>query len=166
MGALEHEVFIQTLMTFDLGVGELEKLPKKMNGIQFTDTLKLWKERVIGAAKGTRREVLERQYEGICHYQEFRNALVHGMWDWSKSDPRRITSVRINKREVRRVHFSADDLERFNLALQRINFWIRYPDGTVEFAMKAVEQGLYVSRRAVAMLNDHPINEHLLPLQS
>lgn len=165
-GALEHEVFIQTLMTFDLGPGEPEKLPKKMNGIQFTETLDLWRERVVGAAKGKRREVLERQYERICHYQEFRHALVHGMWDWSQSDPGRITSVRINKREVRRVHFTADDLEEFNLALQRINFRIRYPGGSAEFAMKAAEQGHYVSRRAVAILSGHPVSEDLLPPRS
>ncbi|OXJ32693.1 hypothetical protein CFB82_20125 [Burkholderia sp. HI2714] len=165
-GALEHELFVQTLMTFDLGTGELEKLPKKMNGIQFTETLDLWKERVVGAAEGKRREVLELQYERICFFQEFRHALVHGMWDWSKSDPGRITSVRINKRVVRRVHFTADDLEQFNLALQRINFRIRYPGGTADFAREAAEQGHYVSRRAVALLSGHPVSEDLLPPRS
>jgi len=162
-GALEHEVFVQTLKTFNLGPGELDKLPKKMNGVQFTDTLDLWKTRVIDAAKGKRREVLERQYAAICHYQEFRHALVHGMWDWSASDLGRITSVRVHKREQRRVHFTADDLEEFNLALQRINFRIRYPRGTVEFAMKTARQGLHVSRRGAAMLSDHPVADELLP---
>ncbi|KUZ75477.1 hypothetical protein WI36_12180 [Burkholderia ubonensis] len=165
-GALEHEVFMQTLKTFDPAPGKGEKLPKKLNGIQFTDTLDLWKVRVIGAAKGKRREVLERQYEAICHYQEFRHALVHGMWDWSKSDPGRITSVRINKREVRSVHFTADDLEEFNLALQRINFRIRYPGGIVEFATNATQQGLHVSRSAAAMLTGHTVSDDLLPPRS
>ncbi|VBI24668.1 hypothetical protein [Burkholderia pseudomallei] len=162
-GALEYEVFIQTLMTFASGPDAPEKLPKKMNGIQFTETLDLWKDRVVGAAKGKRREVLERQYERICHYQEFRHALVHGMWDWSESDPGRITSVRIKKRQVCRNHFTADELEKFNLALQQINFRIRYPGGTSEFAMKAAEQGPYFSRRAVAILSSHPVSEDLLP---
>ena len=162
-GALEHEVFMQTLKTFDLEPDGLEKLPKKMNGIQFTDTLDLWKSRVIGAAKGKRREVLERQYEVICHYQKFRHALVHGMWDWSLSNPGRITSARINKRELHSVHFTADDLEEFNLALQRINFRIRYPRGTGEFGMKMAQQGFHMSRRAAAMLVGHPVADELLP---
>ena len=69
----------------------------------------------------------------------------------------------IHKREQRRVHFTADDLEEFNLALQRINFRIRYPRGTVEFAMKTARQGLHVSRRGAAMLSDHPVADELLP---
>ncbi|MFL9994258.1 hypothetical protein PQR34_25900 [Paraburkholderia sediminicola] len=162
-GALEHEVFVQTLKTFDLGPGEVDKLPKKMNGVQFTDTLDLWKTRVVDAAEGTRREVLESQHQAICHYQEFRHALVHGMWDWSTADPGRITSMRVNKREVKLVHFTADNLELFNLELQRINFRIRYPDGAEEHAMAATEQGFGISRRGVAMLTSHPVAKDLLP---
>lgn len=40
-GALEHEVFVQTLMTFDMPDGEEVVLPKTMNNLQFTDVLNL-----------------------------------------------------------------------------------------------------------------------------
>ena len=46
-GAIEHEVFIQTLMTFDTSSQEEIQLPKAMNNLNFTNVLELWKERVV-----------------------------------------------------------------------------------------------------------------------
>jgi hypothetical protein len=53
-GSLEHEVFTQTLLSFDTPQGQAGGLPKSMNNIQFTQILSLWKERVVDRCKGKR----------------------------------------------------------------------------------------------------------------
>jgi hypothetical protein len=54
----------------------------------------------VSKAKGKRKEVLQDQSKKIGHYSDFRNALVHGMWDWSKDKPTKITATRIRRAEV------------------------------------------------------------------
>lgn len=159
--ALEHEVFMQTLRTFELKPGELDKLPKKMNGVQFTETLELWKTRVVGAAEGKRREVLEGQYNVICKCQQYRNALIHGMWEWPVSDPGLLVSVRVNKRDLIRVAFTPDDLEHFYLTLQKVNFRIRAPGGVSDMLAKVAQDGFRRNRRSIALFSDHPIGKEL-----
>jgi hypothetical protein len=85
-GALEHEVFVQTLLTF--GNDPTAGLPKEMNNMNFLDVLKKWKERVVALSVGEKKCVLEMQYDLILHYHDYRNALVHGMWDWDAAAPR------------------------------------------------------------------------------
>jgi hypothetical protein len=159
-GSLEHEIFVQTLMCFENH--EPEQLPSAMNNLQFTQVLDLWEQHVVENAAVERREVLRRQLSKIKHFAECRNALVHGMWDWSVTEPEEITAVRIRKKQILSTHFSADDLQYFSESLGVINFRIRYPMGIDDLAV-AAERGAYMSRSAVALFSGHPIADELVP---
>lgn len=152
--SLEYEVFAQTLQTYVSANEreELSKLPKEMNNIQFTGVLRLWKERVVDQAKSKRRKTLERVYEGILQRIEYRKAIVHGMWNWSLDNVERITSTRIVGKQIISVHFDAGALYSFMTDLQEINFYLRYPRGTAEFAMQRGREGLRISRRFAAIM--------------
>ncbi|KWI83989.1 hypothetical protein WM13_19335 [Burkholderia ubonensis] len=159
--SLEHEVFMQTLHTYvpsDDG-GELPKLPKEMNNIQFTGVLRLWKERVVDQAKGKRRKTLEDVHARILRGHEYRKAIVHGMWEWSPDNVERITSTRIVGKQVISVHFDADGLCSFMTALLEINFDLRYPRGATEFFMQRSKDGLYISRRFAAILTGAALDD-------
>lgn len=153
-GALEHEIFVQTLMTFE---GEETALPKAMNNLQFTEILGLWKERVVAKADGKRRKVLEQQHEKILKLKDYRDALVHGMWQWSKAELSKITSVRIRKKEIISVHFTADDLADFSLKVASVNFKLRFPGGLEDLAEQRAAEGFYVSRLGAALLTGDPL---------
>jgi hypothetical protein len=158
-GSLEYEIFSQTLRSFS--DSEISRLPKAMNNMQFADALALWEKHVLNKVAGKRKEVLQKQCEGIRYYHDFRNALVHGMWDWSLAAPEKITAIRIRKKEIRRTHFTADDLASFASALETINFRVRYPGGLEDYATAMSEQGAYLSRRAVCAMTDHPLADEL-----
>ena len=159
-GALEHEIFSQTLARFDSRSDS--ELPKEMDNLQFSKVLALWGTHVVEKAKGRRKEVLQEQYKNILYYYDFRNALVHGMWDWSKSAPARITATRIRKKQVISTHFTADDLASFASALGIINFKVRYPGGRKEYAKMMLRQGAYISRLGVSLLIRDPVGDDLL----
>jgi hypothetical protein len=156
-GSLEYEVFCQTLMCF----GHLSdsQLPKPLNNLQFSQVLELWETRVVNNAVGKRKEVLQEQLKSIRRYQEFRDALVHGMWDWSRSEPEKITATRVRKKEVIVTHFTADDLASFAMALETVNFKVKFPDGFEEYAKTMGERGAHMSRRASALMRGKPLNE-------
>lgn len=158
-GALEYEIFCQTLMCFADQPGS--ELPKEMNNMQFSQVLALWETRVVQTAAGDRKEVLQAQCESIRHFHGFRDALVHGMWDWSKTAPEKITATRIRKKEIIRTHFTADDLASFASALETINFKVRYPGGIEEFAKSMAEKGAHMSRRGVCLMTHNPLIEEL-----
>jgi hypothetical protein len=119
-GALEYEIFWQTLNTFDLPESGQSALPREMNNMSFSLVLDLWKTRVVSTAEGQRRDVLELMYSKICRYYDFRNAIAHGMWDWEKDAAHKITATRIRKQEIIRTQFTADDLLSFVSELQTI----------------------------------------------
>jgi len=154
--SLEYEIFCQTLMCF----GHLAdpQLPRPLNNLQFSGVLDLWKIHVVNKAIGTRKQVLLEQLKGIRHYQKFRDALVHGMWDWSRSEPEKITATRVRKKEVIVSHFTTDDLDSFVSALETINFKVRFPGGQEEYANAMSERGAYISRRAACLLSGKPTN--------
>ncbi len=156
-GALEHEVFVQTLMTFDAPDGEEVALPKAMNNLQFTDVLSLWKERVADKTDGKRGEALQQQYERILKLKDYRDALVHGMWRWSSGELAKISAVRVRKKEIVSVQFTADDLENFYGRLGSINFKLRFPGGLEEFAQKRDEVGYYASRWWLSVMTGDPL---------
>jgi hypothetical protein len=137
-GAIEHEFFTQAVATFDVSEGEQRTLPKAMNNMQFTEVLSLWKERVVDQAQGECAKVLQRQLDEILRLKQFRDALVHGMWDWSASQLSRISTVRVRKKEVVTTHFTADDLEHFYGRLASINFALRFPGGLEDLARHVV----------------------------
>jgi hypothetical protein len=160
-GSIEYEIFCQTLSCF----GDLSdsQLPKEMNNMQFSQVLGLWETHVVNNAAGKRNEVLQEQCKSIRHYQNFRNALVHGMWDWSKGAPEKITATRIRKKEVVSIHFTADDLASFASELATINFKVRYPGGPEEYATAMAERGSYMSRRVFCLLSGNPLTDDLFP---
>lgn len=160
-GFLEYEIFCQTLMYFGKMSGS--KLPKEMNNMQFSQVLALWETHVVNNAVGKRKDVLKEQYKRILHYQDFRNAIVHGMWDWSMGAPERITATRIRKREVRSTHFTADDLASFASALGTANFKVRYPGGSEEYARAMADHGSNVSRRGFCLMTCNPLADDLFP---
>ncbi len=159
-GALEHEVFIQTLETFEPaeGLTDILALPKEMNNLQFSGVLELWNERVAKLRRGKRGKVLQQQYEEIKKLKEVRDALTHGMWHWSPEDLGEIRTVRVKKREVITSHFSADFLGDVASRVAEINFKLRFPGGLVDLAKQRMKDGGYMSRRAVAMFSGAPVD--------
>jgi hypothetical protein len=132
-----------------------------MNNMRFSEVLELWEMRVVNKAAGKRKEALQKQSGSIRYHHDFRNALVHGMWDWSVAAPEKITAIRLRKKEIRRTHFTADDLASFASDLAAINFRIRYPGCHEDFAAAMSEQRAYMSRRAVCALTGHPLADDL-----
>jgi hypothetical protein len=157
---MEHEVFTQTLLTFENETGEL---PKAMNNMRFSDVLELWKERVVNRATSKTKRVLGKQYDSIRRYSEYRNALVHGMWDWDLAAPEKITTTRIRKKEVITTHFTASDLEDFSWTVAEINFALRYPRGPKDLVRERMRQGFFLSRAAVCVLTGHPMDSEFRP---
>jgi hypothetical protein len=152
-GALESEIFLQTLQTFG---EQAQVLPKVMNNMQFSGVLELWKERVVDQCSGEKKKNLERQYSRIHHYHEYRNALVHGMWDWDRASPAKIKTTRIRKTEVISTHFTVSDLQDLSLEVARINFNIRYPRGNEDLA-ELINKGGYIGRLTTSLLLSQPV---------
>jgi len=166
-GALEYEIFNQTLLAFDCPDSEEIVLPKEMNSLQISVILEQWKKHVIDKAEPEVAEVLRDQYERISELKDYRDALVHGMWEWSPSDIGKINTVRIKKKKIIKVHFSADDLYDFYSRLAGINFKIRFPRGTEDIARERAAQGGYFSRRFLSMVTDNDIaDDWLSPILS
>ena len=164
-GALEHEVFIQTLMTFEPQEGESDvpALPKEMNNLQFSGVLDLWNERVAKTSSGRRGKVLQVQYGEILKLKEVRDALTHGMWHWSAENLGEIRTVRVKKRAVITSRFSASVLGDVATKLGEINFKLRFPGGLGDVARQQMKDGGYMSRRAVAMFSGAPIDADGFP---
>lgn len=160
-GGMEHEIFVQTLRCFDEQGSD--ELPKAMNNAQFSQVLDLWELQVVEKSEGKRRDVLRKQLFMIRQLAEHRHALAHGMWDYDKAKPDRITAIRILKKQIISHQFTADDLEDFSKRLGVINFRIRHPLGIEDLAKAAEKSGGYMSRAAVAMLSGHPIAKELMP---
>lgn len=159
-GALEHEIFMQTLKTFEPAEGETDipVLPKEMNNLQFSGVLDLWNERVARTRLGKRGKVLQQQCDEIKKLKEVRDALTHGMWHWTLEDLGEIRTVRVKKREVITSHFSTDFLGGVACRVGEINFKIRFPGGLVDLAKQRMEDGGYMSRKAVAMFSEAPVD--------
>lgn len=164
-GALEHEVFIQTLMTFEPKEGDADVpvLPKEMNNLQFSGVLELWNKRVAMNCRGRRGKVLQRQYGEILKLKDARDALTHGMWHWTPENLGEIQTVRVKKREVITSHFSVDALADISSRLGEVNFKLRFPGGLVDLARLRMNEGGYMSRRAVAMFSGAPVDADGFP---
>lgn len=156
--AMEHELFSQTLVTFESEVATGGKLPKEMNNLQFTGVLALWKERVAAKVRGRRGKVLLKQYDEVLHLKEYRDALVHGMWHWAESDLGAIFTTRVKKRDVITVKFTADDLVEFSQRIAEVNFCVRFPGGMTNLARVQMRNGGYISRRAMAVFTGAPVD--------
>jgi hypothetical protein len=155
-GALESEIFTQTLQA--LNPNSLDGLPAAMNNLQPSRVRELWKEHVVDKASGKTREVLLEQHEKIETLSEDRHAIVHGMWEYSKSELEKITVWRVRKGDLEKKVFTADDLMNISLAVDQINYGLRFPlDNPFE------SSGSFMSRRMRATLAGHPVSKELWP---
>lgn len=147
-GFIEAEIFDQTLLSFS----DSESIPAAMNNVQFSGVLKMWLERVVEQGDDVRKTVLKAQHQEIVSLSEFRQAIVHSRWEWLPDAPNEITAVRIHKKNVKRVKFTANDLEDFSARLGSVRYLIRYP---VEYDREAEmsEEGGYISRRGWDLLS-------------
>ena len=162
--SLEYEIFEQTALALYTENPELNSLPKELNGMQFTSILTLWKERVVDTAAEERLEVLREQHAAILGLKDARDALVHGMWEWSPSNLVQINTIRIKKQTIIRYHFAEKDLEQMALALHKINAKVRFPMGLIDRATVLNEQGSYMGRRATAWLSGAPVDNDGYPV--
>lgn len=162
--AMEYEVFSQTLLTFEEHAASGALLPKEMNNLQFTGVLALWRERVATTAKGRRAKVLLKQYAEVVRLKPYRDALVHGMWQWSESDLGAIITTRVKKSEVLSVKFTADDLAHFSTQIAEINFNVRFPGGMADLARARMQDGGFISRRAMAMFTGVEVDREGFPV--
>ncbi|WP_337053133.1 hypothetical protein [Pseudoxanthomonas sp. USHLN014] len=151
-GALEHEVFIQALRSFDDPDIQATDLPKAMNNIQFTQVLALWKGRVVDKAEGERATVLQKVHDEILRMKEPRDALVHGMWQWSPESRDLISTIRVRRREILTSHFNVEYLQNFALRLSQLNFQIQCPRGTADLASSRQQVGFYISRKGLQLM--------------
>ncbi len=141
-GAIEHEIFFQTLDSLNDSGG----LPKDMNNLQSSKVMELWKSHVIDRVDIEQRKILQDQYVLMKQFSKLRNAIVHGMWEWSMKNPDRVDVFMVRKGNIDRFNFTVEDLEHFALALARINYRIRYPRGFEDRATDLEQSGSYISR--------------------
>ncbi|WP_423200780.1 hypothetical protein [Cupriavidus sp. H19C3] len=114
-GAIEYEIFAQTLGTFEGHT--LDQLPKEVNNLQFSGMLRLWRERVAEKAGGERGAVLLRQADALVALQDYRNALIHGMWEWgTNGTPHDLSVIRIAKHQIKKTSFPAGVARRVKLS--------------------------------------------------
>lgn len=146
---LEADIFDQTLQSFEGS----QQLPASMNNSQFSAVIQLWLERVVEQQDDTKKAVLKAQYDEIISLSEYRQAVVHSRWEWRPDAPDEITAVRVHKKTVKRVKFSADDLANFSVRLGQARYWIRYPGGSDDRAAELSAAGEYISRRGWDVLS-------------
>jgi hypothetical protein len=160
---LEHEIFLQTLDSFSEEeiAGEL---PSAMSNLNADEVRKLWKSRVIDNHDPLRKKVLSEQLERITQLKDYRNAIVHGMWDFSKKDVVEISSTRFRKREQVVFSFTTNDLEQFQKSLMKVNFYVRYPADIEDRAEEMTQSGGYMSRSFLAAITGHPLAKELFPV--
>ncbi len=143
-GALEAEIFGQTLMTFGSDI-HVSQLPKEMNNLNFTSVLKLWKDRVVDSSEGNVKSLLEQAYEKILKLKDFRNSIIHGMWEFSLGEPQTISTFRVKKDQIIHTVFKDGSLSDFSMEVAQLNADIRYPGGFAEFFQEQMRDGFYVN---------------------
>ena len=155
-GSIESEIFLQTVQA--LNPDSFDNLPTAMNNLQPSRVRELWKEHVVDKATGKRRDVLLEQHRKIEQYSEDRHAIVHGMWEWSKSELEKITVWRVKKNKLEQKVYTADDLMNISMAVDEIAYYIGFPtDGEL------ADVGAFMSRKMRATLTRHPLAKDLWP---
>lgn len=149
-GAIEYEVFNQCLLSFE--ESDVNSLPKEMNNLSFSKVLELWKKRVVNSSETPIKDTLTAQYEKLISLQDYRNALMHGMWSWDPATPNVVTTTRVRKKEVISTKFGPKDLEHFARQVAGILVAIKYPRGLKELMMQRMEQGAFFSRKGYELL--------------
>ena len=155
-GAIESEIFVQTVHA--LNPASLDELPPAMNNLQPSRVRELWKEHVVDKATGKRRDVLLEQHRKIEQYSEDRHAIVHGMWEWSKSELEKLTVWRVKKNKLEQKVYTADDLMNISMAVDQIAYCLHFPTED-----EVANVGAFMSRKMRATLSRHPVAKDLWP---
>ena len=134
----------------------IEDLPAALNNLQPSRVRELWKEHVVDKALGKGRDVLLEQHTRIEEYSEDRHAIVHGIWEWSKSELEKLTVWRLKKNKLEQKVYSADDLMNISLAIDQIAYYLHYPTDD-----DMARMGAFTSRRMRATISMHPVAEEL-----
>lgn len=156
-GAIEYEVFSQTLQTFEDTTDDPSELPKAMKNLNFTSVLELWEQRVVNNAPGKAGEVLHAQLQAIKDAHDFRNTLIHSMLHVSPDDIGRIVASRVKKSEYIQIDITGNDLVDFYRQLGQINMNLRSPGGLEDIVKKRTELTGGFSRRGLALVSGHEV---------
>lgn len=148
-GFLESDIYEQTLLSFE----DEEGLPAPMNNAQFSAVLELWLQRVVERQDDEgRKAVLKSQFDEITAMSEYRQAIVHSRWEWRPDAPDDITAVRVHKKSIKRVKFTADGLADLSMRLGQVRYHIRYPGGMADRVAQISAAGGYITRQAYDLL--------------
>ena len=143
-GALEAEIFGQTLESFDSDI-HVSQLPRAMRNRNFSEVLELWKERVVDAAGDAIKKTLKEAYEKILKLRDARHSIVHGMWDFTVSEPKTISTFRVKDDQIIHTTFKDGALADVGMRIAEINMSIRYPGGLRQFFEEQMSDGVYVN---------------------
>ena len=143
-GALEGEIFIQTLTSYGSDI-EIDQLPRAMRNRNFSEVLSLWKTRVVDISEEPHKAVLEGAHEKTLKLSDARNAIVHGMWDFSLSEPKTISTFRVKDDKIIHTTFKDGSLVDICMQTAEINASIRYPGGAKDFFMDQMSGGVYIN---------------------
>lgn len=143
-GALEAEIFIQTLTSYGSDI-EVNQLPRAMRNRNFSEVLSLWKSRVVDTSEEAIKAAFEGAYEKILKLSDARNSIVHGMWDFSISEPKTISTFRVKDDQIIHTTFKDGALVDVCMQIAEINASIRYPGGMKDFFKDQMSGGVYVN---------------------
>jgi hypothetical protein len=147
-GALEAEIFTQTLASFG-SVVHVSHLPRAMRNRNFSEVLVLWKKRVVDTAEDAVKKTLEEAYEKTLKLKDARHSIVHGMWDFTVSEPNTISTFRVKDDQIIHTTFKDGALADVGMRIAEINMSIRYPGGIREFFKEQMSAGVYVNHAAM-----------------
>lgn len=143
-GALEAEIFSQTLESFGSDI-HVSQLPRAMRNRNLSKVLELWKERVVDTAEDALKKTLKEAYEKILKLKDARHSIVHGMWDFTVSEPKTISTFRVKDDQIIHTTFKDGALADVGMRIAELNMSIRYPGGIREFFKEQMSGGMYVN---------------------
>lgn len=143
-GALEAEIFSQTLENFGSDI-HVSQLPRAMRNRNFSEVLELWNERVVDTAEDALKKTLQEVYENILELKNARHSIVHGMWDFTVSEPKTISTFRVKDDQIIHTTFKDGALADVGMRIAELNMSLRYPGGMIEFFKEQMSGGVYVN---------------------
>lgn len=154
-GALEAEVFFQTLESYGKQI-QVETLPRAMRNRNFSEVLQLWRDRVAEQSCEPHRSTLLEAHEKIKAVQDARNAIAHGMWDFSHQEPEAVSTLRVKDDKLIVTVFQHGTLDDLEQRIAELNMTLRYPGGMQDFFKEQMRDGRYTNpaelRRTILLL--------------
>lgn len=116
-----------------------------MRNRNFSEVLELWKERVVNKAEDTLQKTLNDAYEKILKLKDARHSIVHGMWDFTVSEPKTVSTFRVKDDQIIHTTFKDGALADVGMRIAELNMSIRYPGGIEDFFREQMSGGVYVN---------------------